>query len=184
MCFYIISSGKIEINKSTQTGGFKTIALLNGGEFLGEGALSRSDADHVRPANALALEDTHLLVLRREKFNGLLKNDPETALDFIYKILEVTYTRLKFSNAELVTLYEVGRLIGLYLDDLNTLAYKILSQVKEVTKSNNALMIIRDNLSGKKEVIGKIGDFDGMKVGRLEELSSSIVNDLFEVKKY
>lgn len=151
---------------------------------MGEGALSRSNADQIRPANAVALEDTQLLVLRREKFDELIKNDPETALDFVYKILEVTYTRLKFSNEELVTLYEVGRLIGLYLDDLNTLAYKILQQVKEVTRSNNALMVINDNLTNKKEIIGQVGDFDGTKAGNINEKSSAIVNDLLGVKKY
>ena len=62
----------------------------------------------------MALTDIHLMTLHRDKFNQLFKNDPETALNFIYTILETTYSRLRTSNAELLTLFEVGRLIGLY----------------------------------------------------------------------
>lgn len=137
----------------TQTGKFKRIAIVSGGDFLGEGSLSRSQSDHIRPANALVLEDVNLLVLKREKFDKLLKTDPDVALDFIYKILEVTYNRLRFSNSELVTLYEVGRLIGLYLEDLHSLSLKILQQIKEVTRSNRAIMVIKDNLTKKKEIV-------------------------------
>lgn len=184
LCFYIIVSGKIEITQKTHEGDIKSIAIIKSGEFLGEGVLSKNEANHVRPANAIALEDTNLLVLPRAKFFQLLKDDPETALDFVFQVLEVTYTRLKFSNAELLTLYEVGRLIGLYLDDLTTLAQKILEQLREVTHSVSALMVIKDSLTNRKEIIGKVGEFEGVKVGELGTLSSSIVNDLADVKKY
>ncbi len=107
MCFYIISSGKVEINQTTQTGKIKSIATLKSGEFLGEGALSQDETNHVRPANALVIEDAHLMILPRDKFYDLLKRDPETALDFIFQVLETTYKRLKFANEELIVLYEV-----------------------------------------------------------------------------
>lgn len=184
LCFYIVTSGKIEIQQKTHTGEIKSIALVKSGDFLGEGALSQNTANHIRPASALALENTNLLVLSRAKFYEFLKKDPETALDFVFQILEVTYTRLKFANAELVALYEVGRLIGLYLDDLTTLARKILDQLREVTNSSSALMVIKDHLTNQKEIIGKVGEFDGVKMGELGALSSSIVNDLADVKKY
>lgn len=132
----------------------------------------------------MVLEDAHLMVLPRAKFFALLKEDPETALDFLFQVLEATYSRLKFSNSELVALYEVGRLIGLYLDDLIVLVQKILEQLRDVTNSSSALMVIKDPLTNRKEIIGKVGDFDGVKVGELGVLSSSIVNDLADVKKY
>jgi len=145
--------------------------------------LSQDQKNHIRPSSALAIKDTHLLVLPQQKFQQLLETDPNIALDFIFQVLETTYTRLKFANAELVVLYEVGRLTGLYLDDLSNLAQKILNQLREVTDSESALMVIKDHLTNQKEIIGKVGEFEGVKVGELGSLSSSIVNDLADVKK-
>lgn len=181
--FYIISSGKVEINQVTQTGDIKSIGVINSGEFFGEGALSRNTNNLVRPANAFALVDTHLLVLSRNKFDQLMQKDPQTASLFLHKILEATYERLRFSNAELLTLFEVGKLIGVYLDDLNSLANKILAQIKDVTKSTEALMVIRNNMTNKDEIVGQIGDLSDFNYTLLQGRRGDFVNKEDELAK-
>lgn len=182
--FYILASGKIEINISTKSGKSKSLGIVNSGEFFGEGALSSHQIDQIRPVNAVALEDAHLLILHRDKFKTLMQNDPETAASFLYKILELTYKRLRFANEELLTLYEVGRLIGVYLDDFEVLIREILEQILETTHSEKALMLSFNKLTRRDEIIGQIGDFQDLKIEELKKKDFIYENNIQESVKY
>lgn len=182
--FYIIISGKVEISQTTNTGEIKSVGVINRGEFFGEGSLSRDAANLVRPANAFALMDTRLLVLPREKFDQLMEKDPMTAALFLHKILEVTYERLRVSNAELLTLFEVGKLIGAYLDDFNVLAQKILEQVLQVTKSKEALMIIRNKMTNQDEVVAQIGNLLKFDYNFLKGKRGDFINKAEEATRF
>lgn len=84
---YVIHSGKVKINRYTDTGKEQVIRVLGPGEFMGELSLfsptSLSD-------NAEALKDTTMCVINGEKIKELMKIYP----DIGFKIMEELSHRL------------------------------------------------------------------------------------------
>lgn len=69
---FLIHSGKVEISKVTPDGWKQTLAVLVKGSFFGE--LSIIEHRH-HEANAVALEDTLILLVRKEDFKKMEKED-------------------------------------------------------------------------------------------------------------
>ncbi len=71
--FYIVRSGRIKIYKMSSGGQVKTLEYLETGDFFGEMALLESSP---RSANAVAVSDSEVLVLRFDDFQSLLSEHP------------------------------------------------------------------------------------------------------------
>jgi len=84
----IINYGKIKTFRYTPDGKEQILYIFSQGDFFGEMSLlsSREVA-----YNAEALEDTHICLIRKEDFQGLLRNHPEISL----KIMEELCIRLE-----------------------------------------------------------------------------------------
>jgi CRP/FNR family cyclic AMP-dependent transcriptional regulator len=106
---YVIAVGSVKIEKKTARGDAKTIAVLEAGEFFGEMAFVEN-APH--SATAIAREQTTIFVLPRATLDDLIKKDPRLALDQSLVILAGASLRLRRTTRELVTVFDVARLIG------------------------------------------------------------------------
>lgn len=94
---YIVIEGLIKIEQPTERGKVKTLALLGAGECFGEMAII---TNLPRSASAIALEDSRLLMLKREVFVSHLQNHPEISL----RIIEVLCQRLTEANEQIKSL--------------------------------------------------------------------------------
>lgn len=94
---YIIVDGLIKIEQPTERGKVKTLSLLGPGECFGEMAII---TNLPRSASALALEDSTLLMLKREILVSHLQNHPEVPL----RIIEVLCQRLTEANEQIKSL--------------------------------------------------------------------------------
>lgn len=94
---YIIIEGLIKIEQPTERGRVKTLALLGPGECFGEMAIV---TNLPRSASAVAIEDTKLIMLKREVFIDHLQNQPEVSL----RIIEVLCQRLTEANEQIKSL--------------------------------------------------------------------------------
>ncbi|MDY7032811.1 MAG: cyclic nucleotide-binding domain-containing protein [Thermodesulfobacteriota bacterium] len=72
--FYIIHSGRIRVFLTGEDGVETDLNILGPGDSFGEMALITDDP---RSTNVEALEETHLFVLAKEEFQGILKDHPE-----------------------------------------------------------------------------------------------------------
>jgi CRP/FNR family transcriptional regulator len=75
----VLHAGTIEIVKRS-TGGERRLNLVKEGELLGEMALFRHGP---RSAAAVAVTETELLVMRRERLEWLIRNRPELTLELL-----------------------------------------------------------------------------------------------------
>ncbi len=75
--FYIIRSGKVRMFRQGSDGFETDLFVLGAGESFGQMPLLTGEA---RPANAEAMEETHLLVLSKEQFERILKDFPDISL--------------------------------------------------------------------------------------------------------
>ncbi|OGH63187.1 MAG: hypothetical protein A3G34_15140 [Candidatus Lindowbacteria bacterium RIFCSPLOWO2_12_FULL_62_27] len=94
---YLIMEGLIKIEQPTERGKVKTLSLLGAGECFGEMAII---TNLPRSASALALEDSTLLMLKREAFLSHIQSHPEVSL----KIIEVMCQRLTDANEQIKSL--------------------------------------------------------------------------------
>jgi CRP-like cAMP-binding protein len=101
--FFIVISGKVKIYKLSLDGKEHTLHIHGPGDLVAEAAIF----DSMRyPASCLAMEDTQLVHISRDRFLALIKNHPELALkmmsgyskrlrQFVAKIEELSLKDIK-----------------------------------------------------------------------------------------
>ncbi|MGO8968780.1 MAG: DUF1003 domain-containing protein [Myxococcaceae bacterium] len=95
-CFYVVSTGKVEISAEATTGERRVLGTAGPGEFFGE--LSLLDGGP-RSADATALEVTQAVEIDRADLAELFRLHPSAALD----VLSVTGRRLRETNRALLS---------------------------------------------------------------------------------
>ncbi len=75
--FYVVQSGVINVHRLTPDGREQVICLFRTNESLAEATLVTVDA---YPANAVATENSQVVVVRRREFRDLIFKKPELAL--------------------------------------------------------------------------------------------------------
>lgn len=84
--YYIIHSRKVRVFLRSEDGVETDLNQLGPGESFGEMALL---TDEPRSADIEAIEETHLFILSKEEFDGVLKNHPEVFRNFIKHMSEL-----------------------------------------------------------------------------------------------
>jgi CRP-like cAMP-binding protein len=92
---FLIRSGKVEISKMTTDGWKQTLAVLTKGSFFGE----LSIVEHrLHQANAVALEDTVLLLINKEDFEKMESGDLLLATKLMKRLILVLSENLRHMN--------------------------------------------------------------------------------------
>jgi CRP-like cAMP-binding protein len=92
---FLIHSGKVEISKITPDGWKQTLAVLAKSSFFGE--LSIIEHRH-HEANAVALEDTLILLIRKEDFERMENEDLLLATRIMKRLILVLSRNLRQMN--------------------------------------------------------------------------------------
>jgi CRP-like cAMP-binding protein len=92
--FYIVNDGRIKIYKMSSEGQIKTLAYLQKGDFFGEMALLDKKT---RSANALAMQETHVFIIRYADFQKFLISQPR----ILITITQTLCQRLRRADMEI-----------------------------------------------------------------------------------
>lgn len=108
--FYIVIRGKVKMFKSSAEGKEQTLYLLGPGELFG---MCATFSDSIFPANAIAMEESAILVLPGSVLETLGKDDPT----ILFNIVFVLSRMLKESMAlvESLSLMEIPQRIASFL---------------------------------------------------------------------
>lgn len=90
---FVVLSGKVRVHH-----GETSLVELGPGEHFGEMALVDREP---RSASVTATEDTHLLVMKRRDFLGLVKHERDVAVKLLWQFLGVLTARLRNTSREL-----------------------------------------------------------------------------------
>tara|TARA_B100000029_G_scaffold513085_1_gene611559 strand:- start:18801 stop:19451 length:651 start_codon:yes stop_codon:yes gene_type:complete len=96
---YIIMNGEIKITIGTRTGDENVLANLKKGDFFGELALFD---DEPRSANAIAIEDSHLIGFFTADLLSLQERNPEMANKILFNLGGMLGERLRSTNRLLI----------------------------------------------------------------------------------
>lgn len=94
---FVILSGRVKISRISDEGREVILSILVDGDFFGE--MSILDGQ-TRSANAVTLEDTELLIIRREYFLQMLHDYPQIAINLLKELAH----RLRRSDAQIKSL--------------------------------------------------------------------------------
>ena len=106
---FLIYEGEVELFKRTPYGGEKRLSIFSKYDFLGEGALM-DDSPHSTSARA-TIKST-IIILNRDKFKELIKEQNETALEILSSIGRVISRRMSAANTRVINVaaqYQSGR---------------------------------------------------------------------------
>lgn len=82
---FIILSGRVKISRITDDGREVILSILSEGDFFGEMALLDGQT---RSANVTAIEESELMVIRREDFLQLLRDYPQIAINLLKELAQ------------------------------------------------------------------------------------------------
>jgi len=142
--FYMILEGRVAIKKKGDKGEERIIAELGPGEFFGEKVLLGKKK---KPATAEAIEKTQLLVIPEGRFSKLIKEDAETGVTFLLRILDVVGERLTKTNNQLIALHRINKLLHLYKNDLGALSKAMVDQIMAITDSDDGAVFLKNPYS-------------------------------------
>ena len=109
---YVVAEGQVKVVLIGEDGREVILSVLGSGEFFGEMALID---DEPRSAHVIAMEDSSLLVLRREEFQGILRQSPGIAVALLRE-LSRRLRRVDEKVGSLVLLDVNGRVAQLLLE--------------------------------------------------------------------
>jgi CRP-like cAMP-binding protein len=82
---FVILGGRVKISRISDDGREVILSILSDGDFFGE--MSLLDG-HTRSANVTAIEDSELLVIRREEFLQMLRDYPQIAINLLKELAQ------------------------------------------------------------------------------------------------
>jgi CRP-like cAMP-binding protein len=94
---FVILNGRVKISRISDEGREVILSILVDGDFFGE--MSILDGQ-TRSANAVTLEDTELLIIRRENFLQMLHDYPQVAINLLKELAH----RLRRSDSQIKSL--------------------------------------------------------------------------------
>lgn len=99
---YVITRGRVRVEKRTRYQDTYTVTFLGPGEFFGEVALLNRDR---RSATCLAESDCEFVVITRERFLAFGDRHPASGLLITRKIAGRLADRLLKANEDIITLF-------------------------------------------------------------------------------
>jgi len=82
---FVILSGRVKISRISDDGREVILSILSDGDFFGE--MSLLDG-HTRSANVTSIDESELLVIRREEFLQMLKDFPQIAINLLKELAQ------------------------------------------------------------------------------------------------
>ena len=130
--FYLVKTGYVELFTHDHGGTKITLTICGPGNFFGELSLFDGGA---RTATAAALEDTHLLVLNRERLITFLEQNPSAAIDML------TVMGQRIRNTGDMLRKRVTRNINEASEDRRTVSEKVADNIARVCGSMSFLLL-------------------------------------------
>ena len=171
---YLILEGEVEIAKEVGEGkGRKVLALLPTGSMFGEGALL---SDKPRSASAVARSKVKVLQLKKDDFDAFVREKPEDAAALLLSLLKVVNRRLQWTSHELVTLYDVARIVSESREDLQELVRLVGEKVAAVSGASSGRIVLKSGLKTEW------GDFSGeSETLEVKDLGGNVLGTVFLV---
>lgn len=167
---YLLLRGQVEISKKINKDSKKILAILDPGMIFGEGALL---SDKPRNASAMTIDDIEVLVMEKEDFEFFVKNNPEAAVAFLLALFKIVNQRLQWSNQELITMYDISKMMHEFNDDIEKLLQMVGEKLALITQAPRGLIALKNKVISHLEIKASWGGFN-LPVTELERFCGDL----------
>jgi len=150
---YMVCSGKVKVSIVDEYGKEIILAILGPGEYFGEMTAMADGA--ARSACVMTRETCELMVLQKEAFRKIVKNNP----DVVFSLLNKSMERLRDANKKIESL----ALLDVY--------GRVARLFTNLAKSHGDVQVIEDKLT-HQDIASMVGSSREMVSRVLKELSS------------
>jgi CRP/FNR family cyclic AMP-dependent transcriptional regulator len=150
---YIVCSGKVKVSIVDEYGKEIILAILGPGEYFGEMTAMADGAS--RSACVMTREACELMILQKEAFRKIVKNNPDIVFNLLHKSME----RLREANKKIESL----ALLDVY--------GRVARLFTNLAKSHGDVQIIEEKLT-HQDIASMVGSSREMVSRVLKELSS------------
>ena len=138
--FYMINRGRVRLSKKSKRGEEILLAKLGAGDFFGQLAILTDD---FRWVNVETMDETHLTVLSKDQFDGILKEWPSVSFAFakqmskylarnIQVIKQKSERRLQVSRSSWIdwfVIFSVSLLCGIIFNNSNPNGIRLIPNI-------------------------------------------------------
>lgn len=146
--FYIVLEGDIAILRELGSVS-QPVEIVTKGEYIAEYALFDPKKKHEHSAIAHT-KNTRILVLQGKRFKKLTS---ATRYKLLLNLLPIIADNFSHASNRLITLLEVGKIIGIHNQSVTEMATKILAVVLKAIRAERGLIALRDIDPEKIEII-------------------------------
>ena len=150
---YMVCSGKVKVSIVDEYGKEIILAILGPGEYFGEMTAMADGAS--RSACVMTREACELMILQKEAFRKIVKNNP----DIVFILLNKSMERLREANKKIESL----ALLDVY--------GRVARLFTNLAKSHDGVQVIEDKLT-HQDIASMVGSSREMVSRVLKELSS------------
>ena len=155
----------------------KIFAVLGEGDVFGEGSLLSS---RPRSASAVAVSSAVLYMFKYDDFKTLLQKEAAVAAELLMVLVRVVNQRLQYVNSELITLYEVTRILSGAGADLRGACAEVLKKLSDVTVSEQACVLLHNVATAKEDMFAVGEGSDAEFISKITAISSDKVKMFLE----
>ena len=153
--FYIVRSGALCVHRVNAAGKEQVIHVFRAGESLAEATLT---TDQGYPANARAVQSSQILLIRKEGFVDMLRQNPELALRMLASMAVHLHVL-------------VGQIEDLTLKDVETrLANWLLKQCPKPLGTDPFVVVLRGTKRALAAELGTVSETFSRTLAKLREL--------------
>lgn len=154
VAFFVVVSGKVKVYKLSSDGKEQILLLAGEGDSFAEAAMFSGGQ---YPASAQALVDTELIVLNRDRFLNLLRQNPDLALNMLARMSQLLH--------KLTDLVE-----SLSLDDVTTrLAHFLIDRIDDKTEGGSPVLELDEKKSVLAALLGTIPETLSRSLAKLSK---------------
>jgi len=175
---YILVSGRLRINRSSEDGRVKVLAILSPGDIIGE--MSLLD-DESASATVETMEDSRLILIRKEDFQAMLLRYPLVTIE----IARILGRRLRSADKEIEELafYSVkNRLIEALIDLANRHSERTSSGIRVSLRITH--QDLADMVGSSRETITRIMNLLERDQLIVNEGGYIVIKDINRLKTY
>ena len=155
---FFVAEGRVSIQKTLdkEKKTFKTLAVMQEGDFFGEMALLEREP---RSATAVAMVPTKLLVLPVEEVRQWLAGDARIPLRLFLPFLEALSVRLRETTREMALFFDVGRALVQDPDSQRLAAEVLEAVVRAFDDPVTAGFWLWNEFTNDYEMVAGVGDW-------------------------
>ena len=179
---YVVEKGKVKVEKyfSSEKKEKKLLAVLWKNSIFWEGSIFNN---HPKEVVISAIWETKLYFIKSKDFRNFIKENTETAVDFLSQIINLSNKRLLEANFLLTSNYKISKMISEEIEFSNKNLFDIIDEFCSIIKAKYIIYVEINQVSENYATVSYDSRIQWKLLDKVVELKNSKI-DLENLKEF